>query len=500
MDIEITSTNTPINIEIDNFAGFNASDFNNMLSAKTTDDLAEGDDNLYFTDERVQSAMSGLYEAPLTFSTGLTRTGNTITNDITQYTDSDAVSAIKSDDDWNATDWDTAYGWGDHSGLYDDVGTASGLISTHESTYDHDLIATALQSENDPIFSDWESSTDYLVSGDNVSELTNDAGYLTEHQDLSGYVPYTGATGDLDLGTYKVTAKQFKTPSLANGEDALRVISGNTNPNIWNLVFEENEALFGWRLAYYGEGLGNDNRLELYSSNGKVYQITQDGNMNFLTHNLTTTGTITSSNLRTPKIYPSADSTTAVGIFKANGTTNVLNVDTTNGRVGIGTTAPSEKLEIDGNLKASGKFNTDSTATDSIKTAGGVSVAGDIIQNSISGKHVLAKVVSNNTATNLFTVTSEEGAFSGFIRAIGASEGKGVSAIYHVLSTYTSVVVTEISKLARSTETVTVSATGINNKTKTYSIIFTNFSGDIDCGIEIEGVTCSGDPLIFTNL
>ena len=48
----------------------------------------------------------------------------------------------------------------------------------------------------------------------------------------------------------------------------------------------------------------------------------------------------------TPKIYPSADSTTAVGIFKADGTTNVLNVDTTNGRVGIGTTAPTGSLHI----------------------------------------------------------------------------------------------------------------------------------------------------------
>jgi hypothetical protein len=54
--------------------------------------------------------------------------------------------------------------------------------------------------------------------------------------------------------------------------------------------------------------------------------------------------------LKSPKIYPSADSTTAVGIFKADGTTNVLNVDTTNGNVGIGTTSPDEKLEVNGNI------------------------------------------------------------------------------------------------------------------------------------------------------
>jgi hypothetical protein len=48
----------------------------------------------------------------------------------------------------------------------------------------------------------------------------------------------------------------------------------------------------------------------------------------------------------TGKIYPSADSTTSLQFDKADGTTNVLNVDTTNGRLGIGTTAPGELLSL----------------------------------------------------------------------------------------------------------------------------------------------------------
>lgn len=47
-----------------------------------SDDIYEGAVNLYFTDGRAQAAMAGLYEVPLTFSTGLTRTANTITNNL----------------------------------------------------------------------------------------------------------------------------------------------------------------------------------------------------------------------------------------------------------------------------------------------------------------------------------------------------------------------------------------------------------------------------------
>jgi len=51
--------------------------------------------------------------------------------------------------------------------------------------------------------------------------------------------------------------------------------------------------------------------------------------------------------VKTPKIYPNADSTTSLQFLKADGTTSIVNIDTTNSRVGIGTTAPTSKLHID---------------------------------------------------------------------------------------------------------------------------------------------------------
>lgn len=47
-----------------------------------------------------------------------------------------------------------------------------------------------------------------------------------------------------------------------------------------------------------------------------------------------------------PFLAPAADSTTAVQVRKADKTTSVLNVDTTNGRVGIGTASPAAKLHV----------------------------------------------------------------------------------------------------------------------------------------------------------
>jgi hypothetical protein len=59
-------------------------------------------------------------------------------------------------------------------------------------------------------------------------------------------------------------------------------------------------------------------------------------------------------------IRPDTDSTTAVQIQDSGGT-SVLNIDTTNDRVGIGTTSPSAPLDVTGNLRlgvaASGNNN-----------------------------------------------------------------------------------------------------------------------------------------------
>lgn len=102
---------------------------------------------------------------------------------------------------------------------------------------------------------------------------------------------------------------------------------------------------------------------------------TMSGSVDMGGNNVTNAGTIAASTvtasgigqistgLITPKIYPPSDSTTAFQINKANGTTTVLNVDTTNGYVGIGTTAPVANLNVAGTFNATGAATLSSITT-----------------------------------------------------------------------------------------------------------------------------------------
>ena len=62
----------------------------------------------------------------------------------------------------------------------------------------------------------------------------------------------------------------------------------------------------------------------------------------------------TTDGLISPKLYPPSDSTTALQITKADGLTNIIDVDTTNSRVGIGTASPSTTLQVTGDTTLAG--------------------------------------------------------------------------------------------------------------------------------------------------
>jgi hypothetical protein len=67
----------------------------------------------------------------------------------------------------------------------EDVGVAEGLIEQHEEDFDHTLIATALQSETDPVFSAHQAAN---ITETDIINLSNLSGENTGDQDLSDYV------------------------------------------------------------------------------------------------------------------------------------------------------------------------------------------------------------------------------------------------------------------------------------------------------------------------
>jgi hypothetical protein len=132
------------------------------------------------------------------------------------FTDARAVSAIQADASWNASDWDTAYGWGDHSTqgyaatTYVDTSVAN-LVDSAPATLDTlNELAAALG--DDPNFATTVTNsiatklplsggtlTGNLGLGDNVRATFGDSNDLQIwHDGSNSYVKDSG-TGDLKL-------------------------------------------------------------------------------------------------------------------------------------------------------------------------------------------------------------------------------------------------------------------------------------------------------------
>jgi hypothetical protein len=111
-----------------------------------------------------------------------------------------------------------------------------------------------------------------------------------------------------------------------------------------------------------------------------------------------------SSGVKTGLVYPSSNGTTAFQIDKADGTTTVVNVDTTNSRVGIGNSAPTVALDVTGGGRFSSNLTLDSASSISAEyKTSGVSKAlhglvaspGDGVAGSVAGDFFLRTASGN---------------------------------------------------------------------------------------------------------
>jgi len=157
--------------------------------------------------------------------------------------------------------WNTAYSWGDHAGLYDPIGTAEGEIGAHESTYNHGnynaayLHKTTEDALNGLVFCNGAGSysakaigTDvqaYEAGLDAIAGLAKTDGNVIVG-DGSTWVVESGATARTSLGlgtTDNVTfaGLTVDSPTLCVDPVNHRVGVGSTNPEYPFHVFSNSQ-------------------------------------------------------------------------------------------------------------------------------------------------------------------------------------------------------------------------------------------------------------------
>jgi len=303
----------------------------------------------------------------------------------------------------NATqieNWNTAYGWGDHAGLYDPVNSASNSLSGHLSSFDHSLIATALQSETDPIFSSWLLNTPPIYSETDpvFSAWDKSTGIsITESQisDLKTYIQASekGANsgvatldngGKIPAGQLPSTVMEFKgtwnattnIPSLADGTgDAgdiyLCSVAGTQDLGSGDITFAEGDWVVYsgtvWQKSinsnavvsvngYQGvvvlnkSDIGLDNVDNVADLDKPISTVTQSA--------LDLKWSLDGNTLGSKKTIGSIDNQDFGIITNNSERLTVLK----SGNVGIGTNSPSQKLHVVGNSYFNGKVGIGTTA------------------------------------------------------------------------------------------------------------------------------------------
>ncbi|NCD00428.1 MAG: hypothetical protein EOL95_12115, partial [Bacteroidia bacterium] len=115
--------------------------------------------------------------------------------------------------------WDESYSWGDHAGiysplnhnhsnLYEPLGLALQLLSQHNSAFEHSLIASALQTETDPIFT---ASAAFSITALNISGW-NEAHSWGDHAGLYSLLSHNHNT---DYETIGSAAEALNTHNVA---------------------------------------------------------------------------------------------------------------------------------------------------------------------------------------------------------------------------------------------------------------------------------------------
>lgn len=232
---------------------------------------------------------------------------------------------------YNHTNYNTAYGWGNHAGLYDILGQATSTLGSHTTTYNHALFLT---SETDP-FRAWNYSglNVYLTtSTSNVGIGTSSPASKLDLWGVAGtnILHIASSTGANKLSIDKYGLVSWGLPD--NQTTAMTV-----SDNVTGASFLTYDTTTGANKIVAGQNL-EIGLMEIDADSGMV---------NFANMNIsTTTATSTAESLSV-----SLDGNAIITVYaEADGQGNAINR-----RVGINTTTtPAAVLSIKGNASTSG--------------------------------------------------------------------------------------------------------------------------------------------------
>jgi hypothetical protein len=234
----------------------------------------------------------------------------------------------------------------------------------------------------------------YIASGTTSQYLRGD-GTLATFPSLTGFVPYTGATANVDLGVYTILAQNATISSNGSGNTATITHSSGSGIALNITKGGNGEGLYINKTSGTGNAatiIGTLNATTLVKSGGTSTQyLMADGTTSTLTNPITGTGTA-------GQVAYFTSATTQAG-------NNNLFWNNTNGRLGIGTNAPISNLDIY-NLTSAITTIANGVVPDGTKTGGTLSLVlggnGAAIGNYVFANDILGKVSFYGYGNNFF--------------------------------------------------------------------------------------------------
>lgn len=241
--------------------------------------LASGDYLSYDGTEWVNGPISGTGISSLNGITNATQTfaSATSSNLSIQITSSGSAHTLTPflDANYNipltasTTEWATAYGWGNHSGLYDVLGQATSTLSSHTTTYNHANYDTAYG------WGDW-SGQGFITDGN--TNWDNTYGYFTQSYASSTFV----ARGDwttLDNYPTGCTAGQYVS-AIGDTLTCSAPTDNNTTYTAGGTLLDLTGTVFS-----LNEGTLTDTKLCTYESASGIVCNTTDANTTYTASN-----------------------------------------------------------------------------------------------------------------------------------------------------------------------------------------------------------------------